>query len=546
MDRVLEDRRYLIPFRTALLPHVFTDVLVIGTGVAGQRAALAASAHGDVIVVAKGDLKQTNTYHAQGGVAAVMDPDDSVDAHVQDTLVAGADLCDEPVVRQVVSEAAARMAELRDWGMRFDTDGDRLAMGREGGHNAHRILHADGDATGRELSVTLDRTVRANANIRLFDDCFVLDLITSEDDSPRCLGVMTHHPKHGLQVIWAKATILASGGAGQVFRESTNPTVATGDGLAIAYRAGVELADMAFMQFHPTTLYIAGAARALITEAVRGEGAYLIDSNGERFMAGKHELAELAPRDIVSREILNQMARTGHTHVFLDCRHLGAEYFSKRFPGIQQMLGRFGLDPATDPIPIHPSAHYLIGGIRTDETGRTSLPGLYACGEVAATGLHGANRLASNSLLEGLVYGEICGRHCVEMFDEAGHSHVKIVSNVPLSGRSELDLNDVRSSLRSVMWRHVGIERDGKHLAQVCEMFDFWARYTLDKIFDSREGWEVQNMLLVGSLMTAAALWRNESRGTHYRTDCPKTQDAFHLHDIWQRGHREPRTYCVR
>lgn len=540
MHPVFDERRYLIPFRTALLPHIFTDVLVIGTGVAGHRAAIAASKHGDVIIAAKGQIKDSNTYYAQGGVAAVTEKNDSFESHVKDTLVAGADLCDPPVVKQVVELASKRIAELQQWGINFDKEGSDLARGREGGHSAHRILHCDGDSTGKELAQTLDRTVKSQENIRIFDNCFVLDLITTDSGTPRCLGAVTHHPKYGLQIIWAKATILASGGAGQIYRESTNPRVSTGDGMAMAYRAGVQLQDMAFMQFHPTTLYIAGAARSLITEAVRGEGAYLIDCHGERFMLGTHEMAELAPRDIVSRAILSQMAKTNHTHVFLDCRHLGAERFAKRFPGIHKLLGKFGIDPAKKPIPIHPSAHYMVGGIRTDTQGRTSLHGLYACGEVASTGLHGANRLASNSLLEGLVYGEICGQVCKEMFDDAGQGPIKIISDIRLSERSELDLHDVRSSLRSVMWRHVGIEREGKRLVEVSEMFEFWGRYTLDKIFDERDGWEVQNMLLVGALMTQSARWRCESRGTHYRSDCPGSVKTFRVHDLWQRGKSDP------
>jgi L-aspartate oxidase len=537
MNPVFDERRYLIPFRAALLPHIFTDVLVIGTGVAGLRAAMAASQHGDVIVASKGGLKQSNTYWAQGGIAAVTAAEDSVEAHVSDTLAAGAGLCDEPVVRKVVQMAPRAMEELREWGMRFDLadGGGRPALGREGGHSFARILHSDGDATGRELAVTLDRAVRGRENIRIFGDCFVLDLVTLEGGQPRCVGAITHHPKYGLQVIWAKATILACGGAGQVYRESTNPPIATGDGLALAYRAGARLADMAFMQFHPTTLYVAGAARSLITEAVRGEGAHLIDHNGHRFMPEYHEQAELAPRDILA-----QMAKTNFTHVYLDCRHIGSERFARRFPGILKLLHDFQIDPATTPIPIHPSAHYMVGGVVADEGARTNVTGLYACGEAACTGLHGANRLASNSLLEGLVFGRIAGETCREMLDGGPPGPVKIISDIPLSDRSELDLADVRSSLRSVMWRHVGIERDGRRLDEVQEMFDFWARYTLDKIFDDRTGWEVQNLLLVGAMMTRAARWRCESRGTHYRLDCPGVRDDFRVHDVWQRGHQEP------
>ncbi len=545
MHSIFDQRRYLIPFRTALLPQIFTDVLVIGGGVAGLRAALAACEHAEVIVTLKGDLKQSNTYWAQGGVAVAMSKDDTVEAHVHDTLVAGAGLCDEPVVRQVVEQGIARINELIEQGLPFDraaqgntTNG--LSLGREGGHSASRILHAQGDATGKAFVESLHQTLIKRDKVRLFDNCFVLDLLTLDGVPPRCVGAITHHPKYGLQVIWASAVILATGGCGQVYRESTNPAAATGDGLAMAYRAGAALADMAFIQFHPTTLYVAGASRALITEAVRGEGATLLDRNGHRFMPDYDERAELAPRDIVARSIIKQMHKTSFSHVYLDARHLGSEAFQSRFPAIFELLRKYNIDPGRKLIPIHPSAHYMVGGIRTDAFGRTNIHGLYAAGEVASTGLHGANRLASNSLLEGLVFGEITGRVCREVFEDNGRTSYKLVSDIRLSDRSELDLADVRSSLRSVMWRQVGIERDGERMAEVAEMFDFWARYSLDKIFDERPGWELQNILLVGSLMIRSAQWRQESRGTHARVDYPQPRDEFHVHDVWQRGQMEP------
>lgn len=568
MHSLFDERRYLIPFRAMLLPQIFADVLVVGTGVAGLRAALAASEHGDVIIASKGELPQSNTYWAQGGIAAAMNKGDTTALHVEDTLKCGAGLCDGPVVRTVVENGPPRIAELIDWGMRFDHAGGHtgavnaasrgqglvgengiagaLSFGREGGHSMHRILHADGDATGRELAITLDRVVRTKPNIRLFNNCFVLDVITLSGSPPRCVGAITHHPKYGLQVIWANAVILASGGSGQVYRESTNPPVATGDGIAMAYRAGAKVADMAFMQFHPTTLYIAGASRSLITEAVRGEGAKLLDRNGYQFMKDYHEMADLAPRDIVSRAILAQMTKTNFSHVYLDARHLGSEGFAARFPGIFQLLKKFDIDPGKEIIPIHPSAHYMIGGVLTDDVGRTNITGLYACGEAACSGLHGANRLASNSLLEGLVYGEITGRVCKEMSVGGSPGPAKVVADIRPSDRSELNLDDVRSSLRSTMWRHVGIEREGKHIEEVAEMFDFWARYTLDKIFDDRAGWEVQNMLLIGALMTRSALWRAESRGTHYRLDCLGQREEFRVHDVWQRGEKSPTKVPVR
>lgn len=544
MHDLFDERRYLIPFRATLLPQIFTDVLVIGSGVAGLRCAIEASQNGcEVIVATKSAPEQSSTSWAQGGVAVALDPADSFDQHMQDTLTAGAGLCDESVVRQVVEQAPMRIEELIRWGMRFDKSAkaDVLALGREGGHGHHRIVHSDGDATGRELVRTLLTQTRQRGDIRLFEQCFVLDLITLEGQPTQCLGAITHHPRYGLQVIWSAATVLSAGGCGQVYRESTNPAVATGDGLAMAYRAGAQLADMAFMQFHPTTLYVAGAGRSLISEAVRGEGAQLIDRNGRRFMPDYHPQADLAPRDVVAQSILKQMAKTAYSHVYLDCRSLG-DGFARRFPGIAEQLRKFDLDPVTQPIPIHPAAHYMIGGVHADAQGQTNVRGLYACGEAACTGLNGANRLASNSLLEGLVFGQIVGRACAQMLTNRERRPAKIISDIPPSQRGELDLADVRSSLRSVMWRHVGIERQGPRLDDVAEMFDFWARYTLDKIFDDRSGWETQNLLLVGALMTRCAQWRCESRGAHARSDYPQALDAFARHDLWTRGQTQPQT----
>ncbi len=543
MHDLFARRRYLIPFRGSLLPQIFTDTLVIGAGVAGLRAAIAAADHGEVVVLAKDEVGECNTAWAQGGVAGVVSVEDSVESHVQDTLTAGAGLCDEQVVRRVVVGGAERLRELSSWGARFDEDGlGRPALAREGGHSRARVLHAGGDATGREiLRCLLERVCGAN-RARVFERCFALDLITPTDAAGApCMGAITHHARYGLQIIWAKATILAGGGAGALWRETTNPGVATGDALAMAHRAGAGLADMAFMQFHPTTLYVAGASRSLISEAVRGEGALLVDRSGHRFMVGEHELAELAPRDVVSRAILRHLARTGDTHVFLDARAISE--FQKRFPGIFAQLRQFQIDPAKDLIPVHPAAHYMVGGVRTEGGGRTNVPALYAAGEAACSGLHGANRLASNSLLEGLVMGEETGRLCEEMRDASNGWGVAprpapaaIISDIPISDRGELDLGDVRNSLRSVMWRNVGVERTGAKLRDVVEMFDFWGRYCLDKIFDEVEGWETQNMLLAGALSARSALWREESRGCHARADFPTPRPEFHVHDVWTRG----------
>jgi len=542
MHPSFDQRRYLIPFRAVLLPQIFTDVLVIGAGVGGLRAALAAAEHSEVIVLAKSKLAQSNTAWAQGGIAAVLrDADgDNVEDHVTNTLDAGAGLCDEQAVQRIARAAGERIEELIELGMQFDTDeSGRIHLGREGGHTAHRILHAHGDATGRELVNVLIRATEAHERIRRFEECFALDLITEGGPGSRCLGAITHHPKYGLQVIWARATIVASGGCGQVYRETTNAPVATGDGVAMAYRAGAELADMEFEQFHPTTLYVAGASRSLISEAVRGEGAYLVNREGERFMLNVHELAELAPRDVVSRAIIEQVGNLPEAQVYLDARHMGADHFARRFPGIHERLRRFDIDPGNDLIPVRPAMHYMVGGIAVDPEGRTNVPGLYACGETTCTGLHGANRLASNSLLEGLVCGEAAGRVSEEQLNTPITTPLRIVSDIPISDRSELDVADVRSSLASVMWRHVGIVRDGPRLAEVTEMIDFWARYTLDKIFDERSGWEVQNQLLVGALIARAATWRTESRGTHHRLDYPDTREDMVKRAVWRVGSHE-------
>lgn len=535
------DRRYLIPFRSGLLPQMFTGTLVIGGGVAGASAALAAAETGEVIVLCKDDPGLSATSWAQGGIAAVMGEGDSLAAHIADTLEVGSGLCDPEVVQSVVAGGPDRMRELTQWGMPFDRDeAGAIALGREGGHHQRRILHASGDATGSALQDTLLARLRGHPRIRIFSHCFALDLITpSPEPGANVMGAVTWHARYGLQMIWARTTVLASGGAGQLYRETTNPRVATADGIAMAYRAGASVADMAFVQFHPTVLYLPGAPRSLISEAVRGEGAHLIDEAGTRFMLAEHELGELAPRDVVSRAIVRRIARTGSTKVYLDARHI--ERFAERFPGIARELASYGIDPQTQPVPVHPAAHYTIGGVRTDAQGRSDVPGLFAVGEVACSGLHGANRLASNSLLEGLVIGREAGRLAGLAASELGPpAPISIVSDIRPSEHGVLDIEDVRSSLRSAMWRNVGIERTGPALADAVDMLEFWARYTLDKIFDEPEGWEVQNMLAVAHLLARSALWRAESRGCHHRTDAPEALNEFAAHDCWRRGRGEP------
>jgi L-aspartate oxidase len=545
----ITQRRYLIPFNAARLPQQFTDVLVIGGGVAGLRAAIAAAdEHADVLLLTKDTVAESNTWYAQGGIAAVLQPLDSVESHVKDTLIGGAGLCDEKAVRIVVEEGPKRVLELLEWGANFDKkEGNPhgLAFTLEGGHSFARIIHAYGDATGKELAQTLIRTVRSRDNIRISEKSFVIDLIT---DDGRCLGAIALIDEN-VQIIWAKRTIIASGGAGQLYRESTNPRIATADGHAMAYRAGAALQDMEMVQFHPTTLYVAGASRALITEAVRGEGAYLVDRNGYRFMADYHPSKELAPRDVVSRAIVQQIRKTHHTHVYLDARHLPRAEFLERFPQLAILLEQFEIDPGKDLIPIHPAAHYMIGGVDVDELGRSSLAGLYAVGEAGCSGLHGANRLGSNSLLEGLAFGARAGADAARAAKEDHPKFpLKLDHKIPPSTKTELDITDVKSSLRSVMWRNVGIERDGERLAETREIIAFWARYVMDKIFDPQElgtgavaGWEVQNMLAAAALVATAAITRPESRGCHYRLDYPATDDEhWRLHLLWKRPLETP------
>jgi L-aspartate oxidase len=542
-------RRYLVPFKAHRLPHMLTDALVIGGGVAGLRAALEAAKYGDVLLITKSELKESNTYYAQGGIATVTTAADSFESHIEDTMTVACGLGNREAVETVVRDAPARIQELIEWGANFDREVDgALAMGREGGHSYARIIHALGDATGRELANSLIRQVRQHPNIQILEHTFVLDLVTVDDG---CLGAIAYQKDRaaggaggsGIFMILARKTLLASGGAGVLYRETTNPSVATADGHAMAFRAGAVTRDMEMVQFHPTTIYIAGATRALVTEAVRGEGAKLIDKNGVRFMADYHPQLELAPRDVVSRAMLAQMAKTHFTHVFLDARHMSEQSFRERFPGIYDMCMSFDVNPAKQPIPVHPSAHYMVGGVVTDLDGLSSIQNLYAIGEVSNTGLHGANRLASNSLIEALVFGKRAGEHAGHLI--AGESEdlipPKLTIEVPPSSRTELDTGDVRSSLRSLMWRNVGIERNGPHLDEAAEIINFWSRYVLDKTFDAPGGWELQNMLEVAALITQSADLRTETRGVHYRTDFPARDDAhWKVHIDWQTQRNAP------
>jgi L-aspartate oxidase len=510
--------RHLVGFDLRRRPHLEADVLVVGGGVAGLCAALAAADEGaDVLVLVKGALDESNTAWAQGGVAAVLDPneraeDDDLDAHVSDTLAAGVGLCDPAVVRDILADGAGAIAFLREHGCSFDLHGDAIALTREGGHSARRILHAKGDATGAEVARALVAAAAAHPRITLVESAFAIDLIS---DDERVVGVL-YHRREELFAALAGTTVLATGGCGRIWRETTNPALATGDGLAMAYRAGARLGDLEFMQFHPTTLYIAGASRLLITEAMRGEGAVLKNSDGERFMPNYHPQADLAPRDVVTRAIISEIRRTGFPHVWLDATHLGADFLRTRFPTIHEACARLGIDCSTQWLPVHPSAHYHCGGVISDRLGYTGVAGLWAAGEVACTGLHGANRLASNSILEGLVMGIRAGRDAARAGGPPGRRRVSVAKPPPAP---EVDVADLVRSARSLMWRNVGIERSGTELATAARTLTFWTKHQARGEFRTRDGWELQNQLLVGSLVVAAATARTAGVGTHGRSD---------------------------
>jgi L-aspartate oxidase len=520
-----ELRRHLVNIDSISTSQLFADCVIIGAGIAGLRAALEAADHRNVIVVCKASLEDSNTWKAQGGIASVLRPDDSFESHIADTLRTGCGIAEPEVVEQVVRQGPELVRQLQEWGAGFDRVNGEIDTTLEGGHSHARIIHGHGDETGRAIAEALIHKVKSKSNIKVIENFFTIDLLT--DPENRCVGIIGRCKNRGLQIIWAASTILATGGGGQLYRETTNPPVATADGLAMAYRAGAVLRDLEFVQFHPTTLYVAGASRALITETLRGEGAYLVDTKGRRFMKEYDEAGELAPRDVVSRAILAQMRKTESTHVYLDVRHLDREYFARRFPLISDLCESFDIDVSHDLIPVRPSAHYMIGGVKTDASARTSIENLFACGEVASTGLHGANRLGSNSLLEGLVFGRIAGQAVAgrEALDVTSLKHPAIQYEIPPSDRSRLDTSDVRNSLRSLMWRNVGITRRARPLTEAQEIIRFWHRYVMDKVFDSPEGWECQNMLTVSLLIAHSAGLRKESRGVHYRMDHTQTDD---------------------
>ena len=500
------------------------DFLIVGAGVAGLRAAIGLAHAGRVLVLTKDQLQESSSEYAQGGIAAAMAEDDKVELHYEDTLMAGDGLCDEAAVRRLVSDAPTVVEELLEWGAEFDRDGGRLMFGREGAHSRNRILHAHGDSTGKEIAKTLYRKAAALPNVQFRSFAAMTDLLTSAGGV--CLGanVFDQHAQKTI-AIQARAVLLATGGLGRVFLETTNPDVATGDGVAAAYRAGAEVADIEFVQFHPTALYLPGVPRFLISEALRGEGAYLRNKDGDRFMERYHPLLELAPRDVVSRSIVAEMRRTGGA-VTIDMTHRGSRWLRSRFPRIYETCLRFGIDLGLHRAPVHPAAHYAMGGVRTDLQGRTTVPQLFAAGEAACNGVHGANRLASNSLLEGLVYG---ARAATAMRESPTPAAARAV------GRRVVFPTLPEAGLRRLAWEHCGVLRTGEGLAQASRSLA--AMSLVPKALKFRQDFETRSIYLVLRLMAQAAAAREESRGGHHRLDFPEKSEAFRKHSVLRKDH---------
>ncbi len=534
LHEALQFERYLLPFSARNLPAYRFDVLVVGSGVAGASAALAAADRGvSVALLAKSDLSETNTLWAQGGMAAVLEAPDTFAAHERDTLEVGCGLSERETVECVVRGGPAAVERLLRLGAELDrrTDGE-LVLSREGGHSHARIVHARGDSTGVEIQRTLARALQAHPGIVCFPSTFVVDVVTDPDGS--VAGVLTRGPAGNLVMYGGSQVILATGGGGQIYRETTNPTIATGDGVAVGFRAGAAVRDLEFVQFHPTCLYIAGAARVLISEIVRGHGGILVDRHGVRFMPEFHPAAELAPRDVVSRAVSSRMVATHDTSVYLDLSNVQGDPHVL-FPGISRICRFFGIDIARDPVPVRPGAHYMVGGLRTDLDGRTSVPGLLAVGECASSGLHGANRMGSNSLLEGIVLGERAG-HCAadEAHDVALRSmegRLSAPTAKPPLG-VQVNLQDLLYSLKSLMWRQVGVERSRAGLEDALAKIRFWTRAVAGVEHDDPRALELVNMLTVARLTILGAVAREESRGTHYRSEVPTARPEWRVHTL--------------
>ncbi len=498
-----------------------TPFLVIGSGIAGLYTALKLSELAEVTLITKETLEESNTAYAQGGIAVALSPSDSPKLHYADTLSVGAGICLPAAVEALVSEGPARVKELIRLGVPFDSQGGEPVFTREAAHSRSRVLHADGDATGREISRALTKQVLSNPRIQIKENYFVAALLTGPEG---CYGALAFDETGKNRTVLAKATILATGGCGQIYADTTNPQVATGDGMAIAFRAGVPLSDLEFMQFHPTALHLPTAPRFLITEAVRGEGGILRTKQGLRFMPAYHQLAELAPRDIVTRCILQELQKTGDDHVYLDLSALTPTQIKNRFPNIFETCLTYGLDITKEPIPVAPAAHYMMGGIAIDLNGRTGLPHLFACGEVANSGVHGANRLASNSLLDGLVFG-----HRIFSYLQAHHldfSRIPAEFEVTLSGETNpAEVDQDLQFLKKLASAELGIIRQEKGLLAASQMLA--PVYSDEQPPFNHKYLELQNMRLIVRAMITATLKRTESRGSHYRSDYPTTDPAW-------------------
>ena len=511
------------------------DFLVIGAGIAGLSAAIRLAEAGTVLVVTKEELAESNTAYAQGGIAVAMGGEEDVKLHLEDTLAAGDGLVNREAAAVLVEQGPRRVEELLAWGTAFDrypegkgAQSGELMRTREGAHSRSRILHANGDATGREIAVSLLRHVRAIPSIELMEWTTSVDLIMEDG---RVVGASLLDGEGGLRVVQAGAVLLASGGAGQVYSDTTNPEVATGDGIAMAYRAGAAVSDMEFYQFHPTAFSEPGAPRFLLSEALRGEGAYLVNAKGERFMERYHPLLELAPRDVVARAITRE-GMDGP--VYLDMRHVGHD-LQTRFPGISRFLAGYGLELGRDLIPVRPAAHYLMGGVKTDVQGRTTLRGLYAAGEAACTGVHGANRLASNSLLEGLVFGALAAETMILEQGVGGRVEEVGIAPAAVEGRVTAETTTERwiAELRKMMWRYAGLLRDAEGLRAAQRALDALAESMPRGLY--RRAVEARNLYVVAELIVAAALGREESRGAHFRNDFPE-RDAEAQHSVMRQG----------
>jgi len=515
-----------------------SDFLVIGSGIAGLSFALQAAAHGTVAMVTKRDISESATNYAQGGIATVSSAEDTFDAHVQDTLVAGAGICHEDVVRMVVEEGPQVIANLIEWGVQFTKSGEVYDLTREGGHSARRILHAE-DITGREIERALVEAVRGHQNITIYENHIAIDLITESKvqkkslEKNRCLGAhVLDVAGDAVKTFTSRITLLATGGAGKVYLYTCNPNVATGDGVAMAFRAGATIANMEFMQFHPTTLYHPTASSFLISEAVRGEGAILKRRDGTAFMERYHPLKDLAPRDIVARAIDNEMKTYGDDCVYLDIRHRGEEYIRSRFPNIYQTCLEFGIDMTRDMIPVVPAAHYLCGGVAVDDNAETDLKHLYAIGEVAFTGLHGGNRLASNSLLEAAVYAGRAYKHVLQSLTEDDFPELAIPEwdcGTATNSDEMVVVSQNWDEIRRFMWNYVGIVRSDKRLERAMRRIDliqgeieeyYWNFIVTSDLI------ELRNIATVAKLIVSCAMQRKESRGLNYNIDHPGLDDV--------------------